>query len=95
MFNAENKKIIPKEIKTIYSLHPEVTPRKCCYVIGSDVKASVYNAGDLGSIPGSGRFPGEGNGNPHQYFCLENPMEPGTGYCPWGHKELDTTERLH
>ena len=44
---------------------------------GSDGKASVYNAGDLGSIPGSGRFPGEGNGNPLQYSCLENPMDVG------------------
>ena len=44
---------------------------------GSDSKASVYNAGDLGSIPGSGRSPGEGNGNPLQYYCLENPMERG------------------
>ena len=43
---------------------------------GSDGKASVYNAGDLGSIPGLGRFPGEGNGNPLQYPCLENPMDP-------------------
>ena len=42
---------------------------------GSDGKASVYNAGDLGSIPGSGRFPGEGNGNSLQYSCLENPMD--------------------
>ena len=46
---------------------------------GSDSKASAYNAGDLGSIPGSGRSPGEGNGNPLQYSCLENPWteEPG------------------
>ena len=44
---------------------------------GSDGKASVYNAGDMGSIPGSGRFPGEGNGNPLQYSCLENPMDGG------------------
>ena len=44
---------------------------------GSDGKASVYNLGDLGSIPGSGRFPGEGNGNPLQYSCLENPMDGG------------------
>ena len=44
---------------------------------GSDGKASVYNAGDLGSIPGSGIFPGEGNGNPLQYSCLENPMDGG------------------
>ena len=41
------------------------------------VKVSTYNVGDLGSIPGSGRFPGEGNGNPLQYSCLENPMDGG------------------
>ena len=41
---------------------------------GSDGKASAYTAGDLGSIPGSGRSSGEGNGNPLQYSCLENPM---------------------
>ena len=40
---------------------------------GSDGKASVYNVGDAGSIPGLGRAPGEGNGNPLQYYCLENP----------------------
>ena len=44
---------------------------------GSDSKASVYNGGDPGSIPGSGRSPGEGNGNPLQYYCLENPMDGG------------------
>ena len=38
---------------------------------------SCYNAGDPGSIPGSGRSPGEGNGNPLQYSCLENPMDGG------------------
>ena len=43
----------------------------------SDSKESACNAGDLGSIPGSGRFPGEGNGNPLQYSCLENPMDRG------------------
>jgi len=42
---------------------------------GSEGKASAYNAGDLSSIPGSGRSPGEGNGNPFQYSCLENPMD--------------------
>ena len=41
---------------------------------GSDGKASACNAGDLGSIPGLGRSPGEGNGNPLQHSCLENPM---------------------
>ena len=50
--------------------------------------------GDLGLIPGLGRFPGEGNDNPLQYSCLENPMDGGA-WCPWGHKESDTTERLH
>ena len=44
---------------------------------GSDGKTSAYNAGDPGSIPGSGRSPGEGNGNPLQYSCLENPMGGG------------------
>ena len=44
---------------------------------GSDSKASIYNAGDPGLIPGLGRSPGEGNGNPLQYYCLENPMDRG------------------
>ena len=57
---------------------------------GSDGKASVCNAGDLGSIPGLGRSPGEGNGSPLQYSCLENPMDSGG---PWGHKQSDTTKR--
>ena len=44
---------------------------------GSEVKASACNAGDQGLIPESGRSPGEGNGNPLQYSCLENPMDSG------------------
>ena len=59
------------------------------------VKYPPANAEDLrnkGSIPGSGRSPGEGNGNPLQYSCLENAMESLAGYSPWGHKELDMTE---
>ena len=60
-------------------------------------KVSACNAGDLGSIPGSGRSPGEGNGNLLQIFL------PGefhgqrnlVGYSPWDHKESDMTERLH
>ena len=44
---------------------------------GSEVKVSAHNAGDPGSIPGSGRSPRAGNGNPLQYSCLENPMEGG------------------
>ena len=48
---------------------------------GSDGKASSRNAGHPGSIPGSGRSPGEGNGNPLQYSCLENPMDGGAWWA--------------
>ena len=44
---------------------------------GSDGEESACNAGDVGSVPGSGRSPGEGNGNPLQYSCLEHPMDRG------------------
>ena len=44
---------------------------------GSDSKVSAYNVGDPASIPGLGRSPGEGNGNPLQYSCLENPKDGG------------------
>ena len=57
-------------------------------------KESACNVGDLGSIPGLGRSPGEGNGNPLQYSCLEKPhgRRSPVGYSPYGHKESDTTE---
>ena len=61
---------------------------------GSDGKASACNAGDPGSIPGLGRSLGEGNGNPLQHSCLENPMDV-RAYSPWGRKESDMTEQLH
>ena len=47
------------------------------FPVGSDGKASAYNAGDLRLILGSGRSSGEGNGNPFQYSYLENPMDGG------------------
>jgi len=52
--------------------------------------------GDLGSMPGLGRLPGEGNSYPFQYPGLENFLIQRSlmGYSPWGHKELDMTERL-
>ena len=63
---------------------------------GSDGKESTCSVGDLGSIPGLGRSPGGGRGNPPQYFCLENPhgQRNLAGDSPWGCKELDMTERL-
>ena len=63
---------------------------------GSDGKESVYNAGDLGSIPGLGRSPEAGHGNPLQYSCLESPHGQRSlgGYNLWGSKELDTPELL-
>ena len=63
---------------------------------GSDSKESSCNAGDLGSIPGLGRSPGGGHGNPLKYSCPENPhvQRSMAGYSPCGHKESDKTERL-
>ena len=55
--------------------------------------ASAGDAGGTGSIPGSGRSPGEGNGNPFQYSCLGNPMDRGAWWATsWGRKELDMLE---
>ena len=87
----------PREQTLVYSiyLHCQVG-----YEVGQAsllaqmVKNPPTNAGDPGSIPGSGRFPGGGHGNPLQYSCLEN--HPGqrslAGYSPWGRKELDMSE---
>ena len=60
-------------------------------ILGKNLPA---NAGDMSLIPGLGRSPGEGSGNPLQYSCLENPMDRGSlvGYSPRGHKESDMTE---
>ena len=62
----------------------------------SDSKASAYNAGDPGSVPGLGRSPGEGNGNALQYSCLEKShgRRSLVGNSPWSLEEMDTTERL-
>ena len=68
--------------------HSELLPSKNCVPtsgiwggVFSDGKVSAYSVGDLGSIPGSGRSSGEGNGNPLQYSCLENPMDGGVWYA--------------
>ena len=65
---------------------------------GSDGKKSACSTRDQGLIPGLGRSPGEENGNPLQYFYLENSMGEGAWqatYSPWGCKESDTAERPH
>ena len=64
-------------LNNIYSCFICISVELLGFPGGSEVKASACNAGDLGSIPGSGRSPGEGNGNPLQYSCLENPMGGG------------------
>ena len=50
-------------------------------LVAQTVKRLAYNVGDLGSIPGLGRSSGEGNGNPLQYSCLENPMDGGAWWA--------------
>ena len=67
--------------------------RSACFTHSSVGKESAFNAGDLGSILGLERSPGEGNGNPLQYSCLENSMDRGAwqaivsqSYKPWGRK---------
>ena len=76
----------------------------CCFILADllylwspfyRLPANAGDTGDMGSIPGLGRSPGEGNGNPLQYSCLENPMDwRSLGYSLWDRKESDMTERL-
>ena len=75
--------------------------QKCLLIVsfpgGLDDIESACNAGDLCSIPESGRSPGEGNGNPLQYSCLENSMDRGTwkAISPWGGRESGMTDDYH
>ena len=64
---------------------------------GLDSQESAFNERSPGLIPGLGRSPGGGNGNPFQYSCMEKSHGQRSllGCNPWGHKESDTTERLH
>ena len=66
------------------------------FLVAQRVKNLPASAGDTGSIPGLGRAPGEGNGNPLQYSCLENPMDRSLrGSSLWGRKESDTAKQLN
>ena len=64
------------------------------WLSGKESACNAEDTGEAGSVPGSGRPPGEGHGYPPQYFCLENPMDRGTwwAYSLWGRTELDTTK---
>ena len=77
---------------SIYVYYAEIS-----FLGGSEVKASACDAGNLGSIPGSGRSPGEGNGNPTPVFLPgeSHGWRSLVGYSPQGCKESETTERLH
>ena len=67
-----------------------------CFPDVSEVKASACNVRDLGSVPGLGISPGEGNGNPLQCSCLENPRDGGAWWATVHEDaESDTTERLY
>ena len=81
------------------NINQQVRGKMLYFLGGAVVKNPPPNAGDEGdlvSVPGLGRSPGEGNGNPLQYSCLENSMDQRSlaGYSPGDHKESDTTERL-
>ena len=75
-------------------LHSHIHDRLSMWLSGKEFSCST---GDMSFILGSGRFPGEGNGNLLQYSCLGNPMDRGAwqAYSHWGHKESDVTERLN
>ena len=65
------------KFKIVETIFQQMSHHSWGFPGGPEVKASASKVGDLGSIPGWGRSPGEGNGNPLQYSCLENPMEGG------------------
>ena len=98
--NALVNETVIHSFNHLFSLFHSINNSMCSYLVenkgclifpgGSDRKASAYSAGDLGSIPGSGRSPGEGNGNPLQYSCLEKShgQRSLVGNSPWGCKRI-------
>ena len=90
----------PIKLRTEKSFHLQSTKYNTHWYIYmgfpvvKNLPANTGDIRDMGSVPGSGRSPGGGHGNPLQYFCLENPQGQSspTGYSPWGHKESDVPE---
>ena len=76
---------LPSQVRKLKYVYPFTFKGFPC---GSDCKASAFNAGDPGSVLGLGGSPGEGNGNPLQYSCLENPdgQRNLAGHSPWDHR---------
>ena len=97
----ERKLVFDIQCRSLENLHDILTQTVFTYADqdgfpgGSDGKESACNAGDPGSVPESGRSPGEGNGNPLQYPGKSHGWRSLAGYSPQGHKGLDTTEHLH
>ena len=86
-----------RQVLHITNLGKDLPGGKEGFPSGSDGKVSACSAGDPGSIPGLGRSPGEGNGNPLTPVLLPGKFHGWSlvRYSPWGNKESDTTERLH
>ena len=91
----KSERVLKEMLSIGHSFSKVGTPRRFCFPGGSVGKESAYSAKDLGLIPGLGRFPGGGHGNPLQYSCLENSQGQRSlaGYSPLGQKELDMTEQ--
>ena len=81
MGDNERDKYIQAHTHTHTHLYTSMHIHTWTSLVAQTVKRLAYNAGDLGSIPGSGRSSGEGNGTPLQYSCLENPMERGAWWA--------------
>ena len=82
-----------EDIESIFMSEMEVNPQPKGFHYSSVGKESACNARDLGLIPGLGRSPGEGNGNPLQYSRMENSrLRRPAGYSPWSHKDSNTAE---
>ena len=84
------------DLRIIITVCSDLNQSSQVVLVVKNLPDNAGNQRDPGSIPGLGRFPGEGNGYPLKYSCLENPMDRGlAGDSPWGHEELDMTEQLN